>query len=137
MILQTANIVSGFLLATPKLKSYEGVRENVEKISAKLEPQRVKIGFLTLTLGIIGLFTRIGLIYPHIPMFGASFPQALPAIAVGLLLSESFFKKYPQIDAFIAKLKPHQVSIGIVGMASGTGSLLFGCVLPFVCGAPF
>jgi hypothetical protein len=134
MILQTANIISGFILAVPKLKSHEATREHVERVATRLEPFKEKIGLVVLVLGVLGLLTRIGLIYPHIPMFGASFPQSLPAIAIGLILSQSFFKKYPALDSFIMKLRPHQIAIGIVGMASGVGSLLFGCALPLVCG---
>lgn len=133
MIIQSANIVSGFILATPKLREF-GAKEFVDKLSDTLRPYQNTIGLTVLALGVLGLIARLGILSMGIPMFGASFPQSIPAILIGLIMSESHFVKYPAIHQHIVKLVPHKVSIGLLGMAVGIGSILFGCIVPIACG---
>ncbi len=134
MILQTANIVSGFVLSSSKIKEHEKVRTHVERVENLFLPHRETIGIVVLVLGVVGLLARLGLSFLWFSILGVSYPQAIPAILIGLVLSESRFRKYPAFHKFIVLLTQHQVAIGFVGMASGLGSLLFGCVLPVVCG---
>ena len=134
MILQTANIVSGFVLSSSKIKEHEQVRPLALRAEGFLLPIQEKLGFAVLALGVIGLLVRMGFVFLWIPMLGASFPQAIPAILIGLILTEAYWKKYPRVHEKVLLLVPHRVVIGFVGMASGAGSLLFGCVLPIVCG---
>jgi hypothetical protein len=128
MVIQTTNIIAGFLLAAPKLKQF-GAGEHVEAMHGKLLAFSGTIGVIELVLGILALVERMGLAYFPIPMFGSSYPQAFPAIAIGLILSAHLFEKYPAIHDFIAKLKVYEVSLGILGIAIGLGSILFGCIL--------
>jgi hypothetical protein len=128
MVIQTTNIIAGFLLAAPKLKQFGG-GEHVEVIHGKLLAFSGTIGVIELVLGVLALIERMGLAYFPIPMFGSSYPQALPAIAIGLILSAHLFEKYPAMRDFITKLKVYEVALGIMGIAVGLGSLLFGCVL--------
>lgn len=128
MVIQTTNIIAGFLLAAPKLKQF-GAKEQVEAMHGKLLAFSGVIGVAELVLGVLALIERMGLAYFPIPSFGSSYPQALPAIAIGLILSAHLFEKYPEIREVIGKLKVYEVSLGILGIAVGLGSLLFGCVL--------
>jgi hypothetical protein len=128
MLIQTTNIIAGFLLAAPKLKELGG-REQVEAMHGKLLAFSGTIGIIELALGILALIERMGLAYFPIPMFGSSYPQALPAIAIGLILSAHLFEKYPAIRDFITKLKVYEISLGLLGVTVGLGSILFGCVL--------
>ena len=84
---------------------------------------------LRMALGVLALLTRMGLLVLHIPNFGASYPQALPAILAGLVMSSQYFDAMPGVSAQIAKLKPNEVWIGVAAITTGVVSLLFGCVL--------
>lgn len=128
MVIQTTNIIAGFLLAAPKLKQFGG-GEHIEALHGKLLAFSGMIGVIELVLGVLALIERMGLAYFPIPSFGSSYPQALPAIAIGLILSAHLFEKYPIMRDFIMKLKVYEVSLGIFGIVVGLGSLLFGCVL--------
>jgi hypothetical protein len=128
MVLQTANIISGFLLAAPTLAGF-GAKEQVEKMHNVLLPFQSTIGIIELVLGILALIERMGIVWLHIPNFGSSYPQAIPAILVGLLLSAKFFESVPSVKEQIAKLAPYGGWIGIAAFASGLNSLLFGCWL--------
>lgn len=136
MILQLANIVCGFLLAASRLKEF-GARETIEKLEAALSPYRARLGLAELILGILALVERLGVLHVPIPEFGSSFPQALPAIAMGLVLGADYFAKYPDIHARISQLKEHAEWIGILGIAVGLGSLLFGCFITVFCRGSF
>ncbi len=127
MLIQTTNIIAGFLLAAPKLKQWGG-GEHVEGMHEKLLAFSGVIGVIELVLGVLALIERMGLAYFPIPMFGSSYPQALPAIAIGLILSAHLFEKYPTMHDFITKLKVYEIALGLLGIAVGLGSILFGCV---------
>ena len=131
MIIQSANIISGFVLAAPKLKEWGG-KEYVEAVSMKLNPFSAIIGGVELLLGLLALFERMGFFYLHVPDFGSSYPQALPAIAIGLILSASYFSGYPSVMKIISELKKYAVWIGIMGIVSGLNSILFGCQLCYL-----
>ena len=128
MIIQIANIVSGFVLAAPKLGEL-GAKERVSEIHARLAGFAGTIGVVELVLGLLALIERMGLVSFPIPMFGASYPQALPAIAVGLILSCHLFESHKEIHDLIVRLKVYEVSLGFCAMVSGAVSLLFGCIL--------
>jgi hypothetical protein len=136
MILQIINILAGFLLALPGLKE-RGAQEWLTTIEAKSAPWKDTLGLLTLVVGIIGLLDRIHLIPWFIPELGSSFPQAIPAILTGALLALPKLERYPVIAAQIKRFTPHVFPLGLLGVAVGLGSLLFGCVVPVFCRLPF
>lgn len=123
MIIQTANIVSGFLLAAPRIKEW-GAKEHIEKAESALNKFRGAIGLVELVLGFLALIERLGFVYFFIPSFGSSFPQAIPAIAIGAILSAHLFERFPAVHNIIAELKAYEIWIGIVGILVGLGSLL-------------
>lgn len=125
MIIQLTNIVSGFVLSAPKLKELVGGKgaEHIVAAETKLNAFRGTIGIIELVLGAVGLFERI---ISH----GSSFPQSLAALACGALLAPHLFEKYPSMQAYVEKMKPYTIWIGLAGLAIGLGSLLFGCVAP-------
>ena len=128
VVIQVANIVSGFMLAAPKLQEF-GAKEKIANIHAKLGRFTGIIGVIELILGVLALIERMGLAYFPVPDFGASYPQSLPAIAMGLILSGNIFAGFPAIQKFTSKLTKYAVPIGMTGIAVGLGSLLFGCPL--------
>lgn len=132
MVLQIVNIVSGLILASPKLKEW-GLGSVAEQIDQRLAPYRNRIGTVVFLLGTLGLIDRLGIVGIPIPEFGASFPQALPAIISGLLLATRLVEKYPLL-ANISGPRGQASWIGLLGIAVGLGSLLFGCFLPGFCG---
>jgi len=136
MILQIANIVSGVILAAPGLKEHGG-RAFLEKVEHETAPLRENIGVITLVFGIIGLIDRMNFISFYIPNFGSSYPQAIPAILTGALLALPKLERYPAIATQVKKLLPYTFGLGLISLASGLGSLLFGCIMPLVCHVPF
>lgn len=130
MVLQTANIVAGFVLGASKLKEF-GAKEHIEKGEGHLAPFRNMIGIAILVLGVLGLLDRMGIMNIRIPFLGlgSSYPQALPAIAMGLLLSSHLFQKFTGLHTFIEKMRPYEGWLGIYGILTGLVSIFFGCVL--------
>lgn len=136
MILQIANIVAGFVLALPGLKNWGG-KESLEKIEANVHSMKENIGLVTLVLGLIGLVDRTNIISFHIVDFGSSYPQALPTILTGALLALPKLERFPAIATQVKKLLPYTFGLGLLSMAVGLGSLLFGCIMPLFCRVPF
>lgn len=136
MIMQMLNIVAGSLLAAPQLKAW-GLEKAVLRWEAWIGRFREQIGTVTLILGVLALIDRIGLVSLPIPEFGASFPQTLPAIGIGLLLAVRLVERYPALQNLVRPLLPHAVWIGLLGLAVGIGSLLFGCFIPQFCRGPW
>jgi len=110
MIIQITNIAAGAAIVVQK------------QLAITPENQKT-IGLIELVVGLVALISRIGLPLP-IPVLGASFPQAIVAILMGLLLAQSFFEPYPQIRSLIASLKPYEMWIGAIGIVVGLVSLL-------------
>ncbi len=136
MILQIANIVAGFVLALPGLKNWGG-KESLEKIEANVQSMKENIGVITLVLSIIGLVDRMNLISFYIPNLGASYPQAIPAILTGALLALPKLERFPAVANQVKKLLPYTFGLGLLSVAVGLGSLLFGCIIPLFCRVPF
>lgn len=132
MVIQVVNIAAGFLLAAPKIAE-RGASAGVDSAARLLGPHQATIGYAALAFGVIALVERMGILYLGLPMFGSSYPQALPAIASGLLLAESDLSRFAWLRPVMDRLRPYTSIIGIAAMLSGAGSLLFGCVLPVVC----
>lgn len=128
MILQLANIISGFILAAPMLAAWGG-RAFIDKALHALAPLTSAIGVVELVLGVLGFLERAGLLRFYIPHLGASYPQTIPAMLVGLILCASYFSKMSGMSAMIDKLKPYQEWIGVMAIVSGLNSILFGCWL--------
>lgn len=136
MILQLANIASGAVLALPGCKAYLN-EETFLRLESALKPWRENIGLVMLVLGLIGLLDRLNILPFYIPEFGSSFPQALPALLTGALLALPKLERYPALAVHIHKLAPYALPLGLISIASGLGSLLFGCVVPTLCRLPF
>ncbi len=135
MIVQLVNIGGGMLLGSEYIKEkFHG--ENVDKLFNTLHPFEARIGVGVALLGSLALIERIGLLHFSLPL-GSSFPQAIPAIMTGLLLGAPILSRYHFLKYLIDQLVPHRTVIALLSIACGLGSLLFGCILPVVCGAPF
>jgi hypothetical protein len=123
MIIQLSNVVSGFILAAPKLKTL-AAKEHVEQAESKLNEFRGTIGLIELVIGVVALLQRMGIVYFYFPLLGSSYPQALIAIAIGLILSANFFEKWPSVHEQIDKLENYGEWIGVLGIAVGLLSLI-------------
>lgn len=122
MIIQTANIIAGFALAAPKLKEL-GAREHIANAEGRISGFRGSIGVIELALGAAALLERMGLVFFFAPSFGSSYPQAIAAIAMGLILASHLFDKFTAIHGLIGHLRDNAEWIGIAGMAVGLFSL--------------
>lgn len=136
MLLQLLNIVMGLLAALPGLQK-RGWMQSQTEFEGKISPFVPMIGLVGLVIGVIGLLVRAGLLPIFIYSSGASYPQAIPAILLGILLATPYLQKYDFLKKASAKIQPYAFEIGIIGIACGLGSLLFGCILPVVCHVPF
>ena len=122
MVIQVTNIVSGFLLSEPMIKKviqHEGIPE----LEAKLARYSGTIGVVELILGCVALVERVLGLY-LVPVLGASYPQAIPAILMGLLLASHLFDSNPTMQGYIAKIRPYSGWVGLLGIAVGVGSLV-------------
>ena len=129
MLPQLVNIFAGFILAAPKIKEWFGA-EHVEKAETKIQPYLSFIGWGTLIVGFITLMDRIDIIALFDMFDGDSYPQAIPLILIGLIMTADFFKeKYPKVHEHIEKLEPYKIWIGLWGIAAGLISILVGCPL--------
>lgn len=124
MLIQTANIVSGFILSAPKLKELVGGKgaEHIVAAETKLNAFRGTIGVIELIFGAIALIERLSSI--HIGGIGSSFPQSIVALACGALLAPHLFEKYPAVQTQVKKMEPYTVWIGLAGIVVGLGSIL-------------
>lgn len=132
MVIQVVNIAAGFLLAAPKIAE-RTAPEGVRSAERALDPYRSTIGYTALAFGLLALIERAGILYLGLPMFGSSYPQALPAIVSGLLLAEGDLSRFALLRPLMERLRPYASAIGFAAILSGAGSLLFGCVIPVVC----
>lgn len=123
MIIQFGNIVSGFILAAPKLKEM-GAKGQIEQVEAKLNPVRGVIGLIVLIAAVVSFLQSIGLVYLNYYLFGAGPLQALVGLLIGLILCATWFEKFPKVHEFILKLKAYEIWIGMVGIVIGIIGLL-------------
>ncbi len=135
MILQIINIASGVVGASSFIKD-KITHADAHSALDTVRPYEAKIGLVTAVFGLLALIERLGLIYFNLSL-GSSFPQALPALLLGLVLGAPYFERIAFLKPIIAHLAPHRQWLGLIAIASGLGSLLFGCILPLVCRAPF
>lgn len=128
MILPIANIVSGFVLSAPKLKEwFSKGEEDITKVEKAISKFSTHIGVVILILGVVGLLKRaslFGIMYDWNWHFGSSYPQAIIAILMGLLLCANFFAKWPAFHSKIVELRKYSEWIGILGILIGAGSLI-------------
>lgn len=92
-----------------------------------MEKFRTPIGIIILVLGVVGLLKRMslfGMMYGWSWQYGASYPQSLIAIAMGLLLCANFFAKWPALHGKIVEMNKYSEWIGILGILVGVGSLI-------------
>lgn len=127
MIIQITNAVSGFVLSASKLKEVVGGRgaEHIATAETKINAFRGTLGVVELVLGAVALIERI-------IGQGGSFPQSVAALACGALLVPHLFEKYPSVKAFVGRMRPYEIWIGVAALLIGIGSILFGCISP-VC----
>ncbi len=130
MIMQLANITAGAILAAPKVAEW-GAKDAAGKFVHVLAPYAQIIGAIELGCGILALLERMGFIWLPIQSFGASYPQAIPAILVGLILAAGYMSNIASLKQLIEKIQPYKAWIGIAAFASGLNSILFGC---WMCG---
>ena len=126
MILPIANIISGFVLAAPKLKEWFA-KKDIENAETTLNKFRGHIGVAILILGIVGLIKRMslfGILYEWSWHYGSSFPQGLIAIVIGLLLCSNFSTKWPTLHSKIVEMNKYSEWLGILGILIGIGSIL-------------
>lgn len=124
MLPQLINILSGFLLGAPKIKEWFGA-ERVERAEQFFNPYLNYIGWGTLILGVVTLLDRMGAVASF---NGSSYPQAIPLILIGLIMTSGFFEeKYPKVHEFIVQIEPYKMYIGLWGIAAGLVSILVGC----------
>lgn len=133
MLLQVLNIIMGFIAALPGLRTRKWFKSDLEK---KTDGWKAYLGLVGLVLGILGLLVRMDILPPFTYRLGASYPQTIPAILLGLVLAASILDKYSFFRGIIRKLEPHAFWLGLLGIAVGLGSILFGCGLPVFCGVP-
>ena len=133
MILQIVNIGAGALLTSTVIKKHVPSAEN---FFTKVQPYEAGFGVVVLVLGVMGLLQRLGIFYFSFSL-GASFPQALPAIASGLLLGAPLLSRYAAFKTASDKLQEYSTYVGMICILVGLGSLLFGCVSPVLCRMPF
>lgn len=133
MVLQVLNIVMGFIAALPGLRERKWFKSDLEK---KTDSWKGYLGLAGLVLGVLGLLVRMDILPPFSYRLGASYPQTIPAIILGLLLAAPILNKHKFIRNIIDKLEPHAFWLGIIGIAVGLGSILFGCIFPVFCGVP-
>ncbi|MEK9173922.1 MAG: MotA/TolQ/ExbB proton channel family protein [Patescibacteria group bacterium] len=136
MLLQLLNILMGVVVALPGLQK-RGLIQAQTEFEGKISSYVPTLGLIGLVAGVIGFLIRIDLLPIFISSLGASYPQAIPAILLGLLLAAPHFQKYQLLKQVSDKIRPYAFEIGIIGIACGLGSLLFGCILPVVCHVPF
>ncbi len=127
MIIQIANIISGFLLAAPQLKTLvknKQVVGNISSVESTLSKWSRPIGIIELVLGVIALIERVtyATIVPFY-YYGSSYPQALIAILIGLLLASHLFDKNQFIREKIVLLRPYSALVGILGILIGLFSI--------------
>ena len=126
MILPITNIVAGFLLGASKIKEWFA-KGDIEKAEGSLTKFRTPIGIIILFLGVLGLIKRMsffGTMYSWSWNYGSSFPQAIIAILMGLLLCANYFAKWPTLHSKIMKMNEYSEWLGILGILIGVGSLI-------------
>lgn len=120
MVIQAGNIVAGFILAAPKIKTWfksPQAGEQVVKAETKLNNFRGTMGVIEIVLGVIVVLQSFGIGFNY--FLGYELLQGIAAIIMGLLLSANFFEKFPAVHGFIAKIQPFSEWIGVVGIALG------------------
>lgn len=128
MIMQIVNIGGGALLSSSFIQEKLN-HHAVTDLYAKTKPFEAKVGVGIVILGLLALIERLGIFYFGLPL-GSSLPQALPAIATGLLLGAPYFEQYAFLKNIIATLTAYKVPLGILAILCGLGSLLVGCISP-------
>ncbi len=131
MLIQLANIIGGVLLSSAFI-SQRLVNKSADDTIKRIQFYEAEIGIGVLIIGILALIERLGIVYFNIHL-GSSFPQAIPAIATGLILGYPFLKQFGFLESAVRYLEPHRTAIGIIAVLVGLGSLLFGCVSPVGC----
>ncbi|MFM2357642.1 MAG: hypothetical protein RJA61_379 [Candidatus Parcubacteria bacterium] len=129
MIIQTVNIVSGFLLAAPQLKTFtksDQLIGSINSAESALAKWSKLLGVMELILGVIALVERVSYssIVPYYYNYGSSYPQAIIAILMGLLLASHLFEKNQFVREKITLLRPYSAVIGIVGILIGLFSII-------------
>ncbi len=126
--MQIVNIGGGALLSSSFIKE-KLTSQNVNEFFEKVRPYETKVGVGLVILGLIALLERLGVFYLGLNL-GSSFPQAIPAIISGLLLGAPYFERFGFLKGLLTTLSSHKTAIGLITVACGLGSILFGCIAP-------
>ena len=122
MIIQIANLVSGFVLSGSLLGEIKGLRETVVRAERMLSPYKRLLGVVEFTLGVLQLLDRADVIF--VSFLTGGFPQALLAVALGILLAGSLLDRIPGIRLLHKLLLPYGQAIGVLGMLVGLSAFL-------------
>lgn len=126
--MQIVNIGGGALLSSSFIKEKLS-NQNVNEFFEKVRPHETKIGVGLAVLGFIALLERLDVFYLGLNL-GSSFPQAIPAILTGLTLGAPYFERFTFLKGFLTTLSTHKTALGLITIAFGLGSILFGCIAP-------
>ena len=131
MLIQLANIIGGVLLSAAFI-SQRLANKSADDTIRRIQLYEAEIGVGVLICGILALIERLGIFFFNIKL-GSSFPQAIPAILVGIILGYPLLRQFGFLDGVVRALTPHRTLIGIIAFLCGLGSLLFGCISPIGC----
>ena len=131
MIIQIANIIGGLVLSSDFISKRLGSTA-VDSFYKRALLYEAEIGVGVLIIGLLALIERLGIFYFNISL-GSSFPQAIPALLVGVVLGEPLTRNLPGMARAADILAPYKGALGLVAILCGLGSLLFGCISPIGC----
>ena len=111
MLIQLANIYSGFVLSSPLLGKIPTVGSNLEKAGNEIKKYRNTFGMIMLVLGALNL---IDLIVPGIgiPFINGGYTQTVIALLIGLVMPSDLFRNSSPIHHLKNSLKPYEEFIG-------------------------
>jgi hypothetical protein len=122
MLIQLANIACGVILLNPELNNSKTFKTFGHKLHSITHPYLQHIGIIECVLGIAMLLDRMDILRLH--NLWSSYPQALIAIPMGLLLASSYFHKYELTRKIITAINPYRAYIALGGIIVGLNSLL-------------
>ncbi|HEY4498892.1 MAG TPA: hypothetical protein VJH94_02390 [Candidatus Paceibacterota bacterium] len=125
MLIQLGNIVAGFVLASPKIKTWFKNPEagtQMGTVETRLNNFRGSIGIIELVLGVLVILQSFGGGYNS--FLGHGLLQGVAAVLMGLILGANFFQKFPAIRDIIPKVQAYSEWIGVAGIVVGVLGLI-------------
>lgn len=121
MLIQLTNIASGLILLTPELQKINALKSFGNDLHRLAAPHLKWIGIAEFALGIVALLDRMDIIHTNL---WSSYPQAVFAIPMGLLLASNFFHKYDIARSAINAIQPYKAYVALGGIIVGLNSIL-------------